>query len=254
MAKQFTDDEKQFLKRLEELMERVDKRFQEEVTDFLEPHLQLLAEPLLKRQGQAYLYCGGHAEAERKRLVILPPYIEPDCALAGIVLVRLKGNMAFVKADHRDFLGAILSLGIKREKFGDLYVVEDGCYVYTSAEIADYLILNCPRVKGVRLEAQSVALTDWLPPEPAVKPITALVASMRIDTIAAHGFGLSRAKTIELIKQGKVKLNHQEVADADEMCQAGDVISFRGKGKLKIAEVAGETKKGKLRVELLKYI
>ena len=89
MDKQFTDDEKQFLKRLEELMERVDKRFQEEVTDFLEPHLQLLAEPLLKRQGQAYLYCGGHAEAERKRLVILPPYIEPDCALAGIVLVRL---------------------------------------------------------------------------------------------------------------------------------------------------------------------
>lgn len=254
MAKQLTDDEKQFLKRLEELTERVEKRFQEEVTDFLEPHLQLLAEPVLKRQGQAYLYCGGHAEAERKRLVILPPYIEPDCALAGIVLVHLQGNMAFVKADHRDFLGAILSLGIKREKFGDLYVVEDGCYVYASAEIADYLLLNCPRVKGVRMEAKVVPLADWLPPEPAVKPIMALVASMRIDTIAAHGFGLSRAKTIELIKQGKVRINHQEVTDADEVCQAGDVISFRGKGKLKIAEVAGETKKGKLRVELLKYI
>ena len=254
MARQLTDEEKQFLRRLEELMERVNKRFREETTDFLEPHLQNLSEPLLARQGQAYLFCGGYEDAERKRLVILPPYIEPDCALAGIALVHLRGNMAFVKADHRDFLGAVLSLGIKREKFGDLYVVEDGCYVYTSAEIAEYMLMNCPRVKGVRMEAELVELNQWLPPEAAVKPLVALVASMRIDTLAAHGFGLSRAKTIELIKAGKVKINHQEVTDADELCQAGDIISFRGKGKLKVAEVAGETKKGKLRVELLKYI
>ena len=253
MDKQLTE-EKQFLRRIEELAQRAEKRYQEEITDFLEPHWQSSAETLLKRLGQAYLFCGGYPQAERKRLVILPPYIEPDCALAEVKLLKLQGNMAFVKANHRDFLGAILSLGIKREKFGDLYVAEDGCYIYASADIADYLLLNSPRVKGVPLKACILPLDSWQPPEACVKPIIATVASLRLDTIAAHGFGLSRAKTIESIKAGNVKINHQVVDETDILCKSGDIISFRGKGKLKVAEVSGETKKGKLRIELLKYI
>lgn len=254
MNEQLSIEDKQFLKRLEERMERVNDRYQEEVTDYLEPRLQVLAESALNQARQTYLFCGGYEEAERKKLVLIPPYIEPDCALAGNVLVRLRGNLAYVKADHRDFLGAIMSLGIKREKFGDLYVVDDGCYVLTTAEIADYLIMNCPRIKGVKMAAEQADMTQWRPPEAEVKVVVAMVSSLRIDTIAAHGFGLSRTKTTEMIRTGRVKINHCEVTDTDVLCQDGDIISFRGKGRLKVAQVIGETKKGKLRVELVKYI
>ena len=102
-----SSEEKQFISRLDDLLERVEERYQEAATDFLEPRLQMVAEEYLRsRKIQRYLFCGGYEGAERKRLVLFPEYSEPNCEMAKISLFRFQGKLDFVSVNHRDFLGA----------------------------------------------------------------------------------------------------------------------------------------------------
>ena len=83
-------EEKQFISRLEDRLERVETRYQEEITDFLEPRLQLVADEYLRsKKIKRYLFCGGYGEAERKRLVLYPEYTEPSCELAEVALLQV---------------------------------------------------------------------------------------------------------------------------------------------------------------------
>lgn len=248
-------EEKHFISRLEDKLERVDQRYQEEVTDFLEPRLQLVAEEYLcSCKFQRYLFCGGYDGAERKRLVLLSEYTEPDCSTAGIRLLQFQGNFDYVAVNHRDFLGAVMGLGLRREKFGDLLARESGFDLFVQQEVADYLLQAELRVKHVPLKAAEIPLSEFQPVEQNIKELHVMVSSMRLDTLLAHGMNVSRTNAIELIQSGRVRVNHSEVTEKDYLCQQNDLISCRGKGRLRIGEQSGETRKGKLRVCILKYI
>ncbi len=250
-----SSEEKQFISRLDDLLERVEERYQEAVTDFLEPRLQLVAEEYLRsRKIQRYLFCGGYEGAERKRLVLFPEYSEPDCELAKISLFRFQGKLDFVSVNHRDFLGAVMGLGLRREKFGDLLVRESGFDLFVQQEAAEYLEQQELRVKHVPLKGEEYPLAVFEPPQQNIKEIHIMVASMRLDTVLAHGFQLSRSKAMELIQGGQVKVNHSEITENDYLCRQGDLISCRGKGRIAIGALAGETRKGNLKLCILKYI
>ena len=174
--------------------------------------------------------------------------------MAGITLLEFQGRLDFVSVNHRDFLGAIMSLGLRREKLGDLLVTEKGCALFVQQEVADYILQNELRVKHVPLSVSEKPLDTFIPPEQNTKELHIMVASMRLDTILAHGLNLSRSKAMDLIQAGKVKVNHSEVFDNDFICRQEDLISCRGFGRIRIGEQSGETKKGKLKVCLIKYI
>lgn len=248
-------EEKQFISRLDDLLERVEERYQEERTDFLEPRLQIVAEEYLRsRKFDRYLFCGGYANAERKRLILFPAYSQPSCQFAAIRLFLFQGRLDYVTANHRDFLGAVMGLGLRREKFGDLLVTATGFALFAEDNVADYLLQHELRVKHVPMAVKEQDLETFQPPQQAVKEIHIMVASMRLDTLLAHGLNLSRTKAMELIQSGRVKVNHSEVTENDYLCQQGDILSCRGKGKLRIGQQSGETRKGKLKVCMLKYI
>lgn len=248
-------EEKQFIRRLDDLLERVEQRYQEERTDFLEPRLQLVAEEYLRsRKFQQYAFCGGYEGAERKRLVLFPEFSEPSCSGAEIRLLQFTGRLDYVTVSHRDFLGAVMGLGLRREKFGDLLVLPAGFALFAEHDAAEYLLLHELRIKHVPMQAQEQALETFQPPEQTVKEIHIMVASMRLDTLLAHGFNVSRTKAMELIQSGHVKVNHSEVTENDHLCQQGDLLSCRGKGRLRIGQLSGESRKGKLKVCILKYI
>ena len=248
-------EEKQFISRLEDRLERVENRYQEEITDFLEPRMQLVADEYLRsKKITNYLFCGGYEGAERKRLVLYPEYSEPSCEMAGICLLQFQGKLDFVSVNHRDFLGAIMSLGLRREKLGDLLVTESGCALFVQQEVAGYIMQNELRVKHVPLTITEQELDYFVPPVMNTKEVQVMVASMRLDTILAHGLGLSRTKAMDLIQAGKVKVNHSEVTDNDYLCREEDLISCRGFGRIRVGTLSGETKKGKLKVCLVKYL
>ena len=90
--------------------------------------------------------------------------------------------------------------------------------------------------------------------EEKVKIISATVAALRLDAVAAAGYGTSRSRMADEIKSQNVKINWKEAKNAAQSVEAGDVISFRGRGRVELAEVRGTTKKGRFSITLKRYI
>jgi len=254
MINRMSPEAKDFLSRVEDKADIVLKRHSEQVTEFVDPFLRKCAFEFLKKLPEInYASFGGVDTAERQRIVICPDYLQPDFNMAQLCLVRFKGNLDHINYSHRDFLGALLGQGIKREKVGDLYPIEDGFIVVLGRDLADFILFDTLKIKGVPLEAQVIEPGEWKPPSQSEKAINTTVSSLRLDTVVAHGFGISRTKVTSFIKGGKVKVNWQSIEDFDYQCKEDDIISFRGKGRIKIAKVSGETKKGRLKVTISRF-
>ncbi|KJS19175.1 MAG: hypothetical protein VR72_19325 [Clostridiaceae bacterium BRH_c20a] len=249
-----TAEAKDFLGRVEDKADIVLRRHIEQVTEFVDPYLKNCACEFLKNiSGINYAAYGGVDGAERQRIVICPDYSEPELSMAQLCLVEFTGKLDHINSSHRDFLGALLGQGIKRGKVGDLYPIENGFIVVISRELADFILLGPIVIKGVSLEAQILKPNHWEPLQSAGKIVNTTLASLRLDTVLANGFGISRTKVTSFIKGGKVKVNWQVVVDTDHLCSQDDVISFRGKGRIIVSNVSGETRKGRLKVTITRY-
>ncbi|MBU7008587.1 RNA-binding protein [Phosphitispora fastidiosa] len=225
-----------------------------EVTDIYDPHRQkLLSQVLALESGISFIWAGGYEEAERRRAVVCPDYMEAGTQDDGLGLLSIMGNCRFRDLTHRDFLGAILSLGIKREKIGDILVYEGGSQVIADRDMLEYIAGNLTKVNRLGVEANIVPLEQLKLPEEQVKEVFATVSSLRLDAVTAAGFGISRSKMADEIKAEKVRVNWVAVSDCASPVQEGDRISIRGRGRMKIDRVKGETKKGRIALIIKRY-
>ncbi|NMA02349.1 MAG: hypothetical protein GX923_07270 [Clostridia bacterium] len=249
-----TTDLKDFQKRLADKVGQVLVKHREEVTDFLDPFLLNVAfKYLVKIPDIKFASFGGSKDTERRRIVICPEYLEPEFNMAKITILELTGNIDYIKINHGDCLGSLLGQGLKREKVGDIYPTERGFIAILSNEVAQFILVHPPQLKGLSLTPQILEADNWQPPFKPGKTIKTSVASLRLDALVASGFGLSRTKVIGDIKGGKVKVNWQEINNISFQCKEKDVISFRGQGRVVIAQIGGETRKGRIAVELLRF-
>lgn len=251
----FADQEvRDFLKKIEDKVDIVTRRKQIEVTDFIDPYLCKIGENFLKNNAYVnYLSYGGADECERKRIVISPEFIDIDPHMFKISIVEYQGNLEFITAGHRDFLGALLSLGIKREKVGDIYPNDEGCVVIIDEDLADYILINAPKVKSVPLVGKKLPLGSFKPPQEEKQERIVNIRSLRVDTIVANAFGMSRSKAADEIKKGKVKVNWRKTENIASICQVEDVISFRGKGRVILDEIIGQTNKGRIKAKIKRF-
>ena len=120
--------------------------------------------------------------------------------------------------------------------------------------MADYFCQNLTSIGAAGVTTTLDELADIAPKEERTKEIKATVASLRVDSIAAAGFGSSRSKAATDIAEGKVKLNWQDVKNAAQAIKEGDVLSMRGRGRLEVAQINGTTKKGRISVLLKRYM
>ncbi|MFZ5944110.1 MAG: RNA-binding protein [Bacillota bacterium] len=249
-----THEAKEFLAKIEDKVDIVLERHINQVTEFADPFLiNCGVQYLSKISGINFLAYGGVEGVERKRIIICPDYIEPKPPMANVAILEFHGNLEYIKCSHRDFLGALLGQGVKREKLGDIFPADTGFTVIVAGELKDYFYLHPLKIKGVEFSSEIKEGEQWGPPSSDGKVIQTTVPSLRLDSITACGFGLSRTKVTSFIKGGKVKVNWQVVENLDYHCRQGDVISFRGKGRVVITEVGNETKKGRLKVILTRY-
>lgn len=86
-----------------------------------------------------------------------------------------------------------------------------------------------------------------------LKEITGTVAALRLDAVVALGFSLSRSRAVLLIKGGLVEVNGRPVETPAQRLKPGDLISVRGRGRLELAALEGESRKGRSRVKLNKF-
>lgn len=215
-------------------------------TNFLDPYEQRIAKSVLSAMPEVNtLTFGGYKQAERARLAVYPQFYLTETIESPLRVIAVSGNFNFAKVAHRDFLGSILGLGIKREKVGDLIVTSSGCQVIVASEIADYILIHWDKVHQVPISVEEIDQEQLAIKPERIKEIKCTVASMRLDTIAASGYGTSRTKMARDIKGDRVKVNWKATTNPATEIAEGDVISIRGRGRVIVDQINGTTKKGR---------
>lgn len=251
----FHPEEKTFVDRAVEWVERSAQLHELKRTDFLDPRQAQILSMLAGRNADVTIRLeGGYPEAERRRALIAPDYrsLDDESAAIAVLAVHASGN-DHLELDHSDFLGALLGLGIKRDRIGDIHVHESFAHIIVTDEIADYLNIHLRQVHRLAV------LTELLPIEklqallPKLEEMSLTVASMRLDGIASDVYRISRSKIVDPIKAGRCRVNWKTEEDPSEPLKEGDVVSFKGLGRFKVLEVDGVTKKGRIRLTVGKF-
>lgn len=224
-------------------------------TCFLSPREQEIARFLFGEPEGLYAF-GGYDDAERKMLCYLPEYLTEDSLMEdGSPVVCLRAT--FYEGDtpsHRDFLGSLMGAGISRETVGDICVGKGQCDFFVTAEIAPYLLQNFRSAGRTKFRLSAIDLCDAQIPEPEVKVIKDTLASLRLDGVVSSGFRISRSLAASAISAGKVAVDGLPWEKPDKAVSQGCRISLRGSGKIKLACVNGQTKKGRISVEIHRYV
>ncbi len=227
-------------------------------TCFLSGREQLLAKRMLCQGGlEEPVFFGGIANAERCVAAFIPEYYEPEVYLQSeegpVAAIRIIYS-DYDNLNHRDFLGSLMSQGIKREVLGDLLPQTNSCDVLVLREMAPYLSLQLTHVGHTKVQTRQISLSEVQVPEQKVKRIADTVASLRLDSVIASGFQLGRSKAAAYVHAGKAEVNHMTTIKPDTQVVEGDIISVRGLGRLRVSEVKGQTKKGRIALVLEKYL
>lgn len=236
-------------------VEKVLRHHRPNLTNFHDPyHTGLIISMLERIPDVDFTTFGGYDTAERVRTAIFPDYLEESEVDFELSLLAVEGNFKMVKVNHRDFLGSILGLGIKRELIGDLLVTDAGCQVAAVREVVPYLTANLTKVHRVKVEVREITPVELTLPELKVKEINTTVSSLRLDAIAAAGFGTSRSRIAREILSEKLSLNWHSCSDVAAPVKAGDMLSMRGRGRVEVTEVKGNTKSGRIGIVLRRYL
>lgn len=155
--------------------------------------------------------------------------------------------------NHRDFLGAIMNLGIERHMIGDILVSDNKAFVFVIDKLASYVCDNLFRIKHTSVTSNicDSSEVDYIP---LYQELKGSVASERLDAIISFGFNLSRNEASLFISSGKVFINGRETCSKSHMLKYGDIVSVRGKGRFVFDEVVTTTKKGRFFIKIRKYI
>ena len=224
-------------------------------TCFLSPR-ELEMTRFLFGQPECLFAFGGYPDAERKMLVYLPEYLEEAYLYEeASPLVCLRAT--FYEGDtptHRDFLGALMGIGIARETVGDICVGTGSCDFFVTGEIAPYIMQNFLSAGRTKLHLEQISLDSVSVPEPETKEIRDTVASVRLDSVLASGFRVGRNAAAQYITTGKVAIDGLPCEKPDKTVPEGAKISVRGLGKIKLVNINGQTKKGRISVIIHRYI
>lgn len=224
-------------------------------TCFLSLREQVLCRYLFGQLDGLYAF-GGYEDAERKMLIYLPEYLDEsflDSEDSPLVCLRA----TFYEGDspsHRDFLGALTGAGIGRETVGDICVGNGGCDFFVTAEIAPYVEQNFLSAGRTKLHLQRIALEAVSVPEPETVEIRDTLASLRLDSVISAGFRIGRSAAAQYVTAGKAAIDGLPCEKPDRAVAEGATISVRGLGKIKLATVNGQTKKGRISVTIHRYV
>lgn len=248
-----TEEERSTAREVLAMRAEVESTGRARMSDFLDPAMQTLAGLLLQSApALAYDLVGGYAAAARRRLVLRPRSLRAEDVPPQVAAVRVEGGFS-TAPERREVLSAVLRLGIRAEKVGDVLTDPAGATVFLAKELAPTVEERLREVSGAPVEAREVALEEVITPAERTKEVRTTVASLRLDAVAGAGFGTSRTQMSREIKSLRVRLNERPVDDPAAEVKPGDVIALRGRGRLVVAEITGTTKKGRLGVRLERH-
>lgn len=244
-------DRKARLLRVLDQAEQATRKHELIFTDFLSPDT---VDDAVKCLTQVHDLCfhtdGGYEDAEYAVMALYPDWMEREMVESPLMLVDVEKLQTKREIGHRDVLGSVLGLGIKREKIGDLIVWEDAIQIITTKEMASFLEVHLTKIGSTKVKASMCRLSDIKLKPPVYEQVNGTVKSLRLDAVIAIGFRLSRGKAADMIKGDKVKVNYRYVSSPAFVPKPGDLVSVRGKGRLIYDGEEGVSKKDRLYVRM----
>lgn len=255
-------EDKLLISKLIDKMELTVSKNKVEYTDFLDLYQRHLLEKILKQENiKNYIITGGIEEAERNIILFYPEklssIINRDYSKAipvNCIRIKLPKEM-YNKYTHRDYLGGLIKLGLKREKIGDILVFEDGADILVLNEISRFLISNLNLLtRFSKSIIENIELYEVRTKEVSKQEIKIIVPSMRIDCIVAEILNTSRGNAEETINSGRVYVNFENIEKQTKQIKEKDIITIRGKGRFEIRSIEGRTKNDRIKLIVNKFI
>ncbi|WP_353990224.1 YlmH/Sll1252 family protein [Pediococcus argentinicus] len=245
----FRNDESGFIETASGWIQEAGDQNRPILTNFLNPREIYILETLVNRVDTLKMDSfGGYQGAELQRALIYPDYFISQPEDFEITTFDIVYPIKFAELQHRQVLGTLANLGIERNTFGDIISNEDAWQFFVTKDLADFFSSEVTRIGKIKVklvEAENVVIPtdDW-------ETEVTTFASKRLDAIVAGIFNLSRHHAKELIEAKKVRLNWEVIEKSDAELEVNDILSVRGYGRIQISALQGETKKGKLRMEV----
>ena len=244
----YTNEEEKIVKKFNSYKEMCIRGYKTTLTKFLNLREQELLKYVIGNNDSISLYFSDISYSdEAKRALISPFEIIPDF---NISILKLEYDKRFIKLEHRHILGSIMSLQIERNMIGDILINKDNdVYLVVSKEMEDFIKDNLTSINHTPINYINVEEVEGdFTPDYKVKKVFA--QSLRVDLIIAESFNLSRAKAQELIRDSALKINQGVELNPIKNIKESDLISLRGYGRVKVLQIGGLSKSGKILVEL----
>ena len=220
---------------------------------FLDMRQRTMAEVQCKQhKGLHSCFYGGYEEAERTVAVFLPDYAQLS-EHNPLALLRITQG-GHRELTHRDYLGSLMGLGLKREMIGDILVRENGADIVIIKDMGEFLLYHYEKAGRTSLNAEIIPIEEIIIPENRFEEKRDTVASLRLDNVISSAFSLSRARAVEAIESGVVFVNGLQSEKADRQIKEGDKLVLRGKGKVFLKTVGGVTRKDRISIVIHKYL
>ena len=202
----------------------------------------------------AYVTFGGYDHSERQMVAFLPDALcyEYEYPISVIKISPLQKKFSDTLS-HRDYLGAILNLGIERCKMGDILVEEHSAILFIHQSLENFITEELTRIKHTSVMATIEDMQSFHY-EPKTKEIKGSVSSLRLDSLLALAFSSSRSKLVAFIEGGKVYVNGKLITSNGYQVKENDIISVRGLGRFRYLETMSQTKKGRYYVTLELFV
>ncbi len=255
-------DEKLLLSRAQDQAQRAARSFEVCFLPFLSDTEQAYLEAYLSypRDDVRLVFFGGHEDADYKCAGFFPSFLffdesfDPKGAFP-ITALECRGS-SFRKLTHRDFLGSLMSHGLKRETLGDIIVSEDGyaAFVFALSKTAEYIIANFDSAANDRITVKKLDLWALKLPERKYQSIAATVNSLRIDALLCACLDVSREEADRLLRAGFVSRNHIICTEKSRAVDKGDLFSIRHHGRFLLYDIGDRNRRDRLRITIHKYI
>lgn len=244
------DEERQFIGRAWDWVQRSIHSGPPYITHFLHPGQIILLDMAVNAVGSLSVVTGGgYPGAERVKAALVPADCHWFDGNLDIAIIHITPSAFAGELTHRDYLGAILALGITRDVLGDIVVIPTGAYVVCDQSMAAYIGQNLSQIGRETVSVESVDDMGQAA-ERQYRRETVTVAGLRLDAVLSKAFRISRDASATLIRKGDVKLDFRPVFSPSAPVEEGSLVSCRGQGRVKILSTGGLTRKGRIPVEM----
>ncbi|MDD2493891.1 MAG: YlmH/Sll1252 family protein, partial [Tissierellia bacterium] len=232
----------------------VNKNYIPAITEFVNPYIAEISLPLIHNSNIKFELFPSYEHGERKVFILYPEYYEDLNYSEFICGIRVHNKSKFKKLNHKDYLGSIMSLGIDRNKSGDIYVYDEYADIVIHNDIADFIVYNLEKIGHNKVEIEKIDISNLHFKEQEHILLNINSSSLRLDNIVKHLTNKSREVSSSIIKSGDVKVNWQVIDKTSYIVNEKDMLSISKYGRFKVSKNLGLTKSNRVKIEVKYYV